>query len=83
MQLIEQYEQTSREFYGGAIGFMDFKGNFNHAIIIRSFVSKNHKLHFQAGAGIVCESNPDNELQEVYNKLGALNTALEAAERIL
>ena len=83
MQLIEQYEQTSREFYGGAIGFMDFKGNFNHAIIIRSFVSKNHKLHFQAGAGIVSESNPDNELQEVYNKLGALNTALEAAERIL
>lgn len=83
MQLIETYEKSSREFYGGAIGFMDFNGNFNHAIIIRSFLSKNHELHFQAGAGIVSESNEDNELQEVYNKLGALHTALETAERIL
>ena len=83
MKLIENYETTSREFYGGAIGFMDFNGNFNHAIIIRSFLSKNHELHFQAGAGIVSESNEENELQEVYNKLGALHTALETAERIL
>lgn len=82
MQLIEQYEQTSREFYGGAIGFMDFKGNFNHAIIIRSFVSKNHQLHYQAGAGIVTDSDPEKELQEVYNKLGALNKALELAENL-
>jgi anthranilate synthase component 1 len=83
MKLIESYEKSSREFYGGAIGFMDFKGNFNHAIIIRSFLSKHHELHFQAGAGIVSESNEDSELQEVYNKLGALNKALETAERIL
>jgi anthranilate synthase component 1 len=62
---------------------MDFKGNFNHAIIIRSFLSKHHELHFQAGAGIVSESNEESELQEVYNKLGALNKALETAERIL
>lgn len=82
MQLLERYENVNREFYGGAIGFMDFSGNFNHAIIIRSFVSKNHQLHFQAGAGIVSESNPENELQEVYNKLGALARALEIAENI-
>ena len=80
LQLLEKYENTSREFYGGAIGFMDFSGNFNHAIIIRSFVSKNHTLHYQAGAGVVSESNEETELQEVYNKLGALTKALELAE---
>jgi len=82
MQLLEQYENRSREFYGGAIGFMDFSGNFNHAIIIRSFVSKNHTLHYQAGAGVVSESKEENELQEVYNKLSALTKALELAETI-
>jgi anthranilate synthase component 1 len=82
MQLIENYEKTNRAFYGGAIGFMDFKGNFNHAIIIRSFLSKNHRLFYQAGAGIVSKSNAENELQEVYNKLRALKTALELAENI-
>ena len=82
MQLIEKYEKTNRTFYGGAIGFMDFKGNFNHAIIIRSFLSKNHRLYYQAGAGIVSKSSPEDELQEVYNKLGALKKALEIAENI-
>ena len=82
MELLETYENLSREFYGGAIGFMDFDGNFNHAIIIRSFVSKDHTLHYQAGAGIVSESNEENELQEVYNKLGALTKALELAEQV-
>mgnify|MGYP000224029453 CR=1 FL=1 len=82
MQLIEKYEKTSRAFYGGAIGFMDFEGNFNHAIMIRTFLSKNHKLHWQAGAGIVSKSSPENELQEVYNKLDALTKAIELAERI-
>ena len=61
---------------------MDFQGNFNHAIIIRSFLSKNYELLFQAGAGIVSKSVPENELQEIYNKLGALITALEIAEKI-
>ena len=70
MTLLEKYEPVNRDFYGGAIGFMDFNGDFNHAIIIRSFLSKNHKLHYQAGAGIVSDSKPENELQEVYNKLG-------------
>lgn len=82
MQLIEKYETVNRDFYGGAIGFMDFKGNFNHAIMIRTFLSKNHELHWQAGAGLVNESNEENELQEVYNKLGALNKALQLAEEI-
>ena len=82
MQLIEKYEKTSRGYYGGAIGFMDFKGNFNHAIMIRTFLSKNHELHYQAGAGIVAASNSSDELQETYNKLGALNKALEIAETI-
>ncbi|GAA4292811.1 anthranilate synthase component I family protein [Aestuariibaculum suncheonense] len=82
MQLIEQYEKTSRSFYGGAIGFMDFNGNFNHAIMIRTFLSKNHELHWRAGAGIVSKSSAESELQEVYNKLGALTKAIELAETI-
>jgi len=82
MQLIETLENTNRNFYGGAIGFMDFDGNFNHAIMIRTFLSKNHQLHYQAGAGIVASSNEESEMQEVYNKLGALNKALDLAELI-
>jgi anthranilate synthase component 1 len=82
MELIEAYEKTSRAFYGGAIGFMDFEGNYNHAIMIRTFLSKNYQLHWQAGAGIVSKSSPENELQEVYNKLGALTKAIKLAETI-
>ncbi len=80
MQLIETYEPTNRGYYGGAIGFMDFQGNFNHAIMIRTFLSKDHSLYYQAGAGLVAASEPENELQETYNKLGALTKALEIAE---
>ena len=61
---------------------MDFEGNFNHAIIIRSFLSKNNDLYFQAGAGIVEKSIPKTELKEINNKLGALNSALKSAEKI-
>ena len=82
LQLIDRYETTQRNVYGGAIGYMDFHGNFNHAIIIRSFLSKNQVLHYQAGAGIVADSVPESELQEVYNKLGALDKALTLAEDI-
>jgi len=82
MQLIEKYETVNRDFYGGAIGFMDFSGNFNHAIMIRTFLSKDHQLHWQAGAGLVSGSQEDSELQEVYNKLGALTKALELANEI-
>jgi len=82
MQLIEKYETTNRGYYGGAIGFMDFHGDFNHAIMIRTFLSKNHQLYYQAGAGLVAASEPEKELQETYNKLGALNKALKIAETI-
>ena len=82
LQLIDKYETTQRNFYGGAIGYMDFEGSFNHAIIIRSFLSKNHQLHYQAGSGIVAKSKPESELQEVYNKLGALDKALTLAEDV-
>ena len=82
LQLIDRYENVARNFYGGALGYMDFSGNFNHCIIIRSFISKNQMLHYQAGAGIVSKSVPKNELQEVYNKLGALDKALDLAEKL-
>ena len=82
MQLIEKYEKTSRGYYGGAIGFMDFDGNFNHAIMIRTFLSKDYKLNWQAGAGLVSKSDAESELQEVYIKLGALTKAIKLAEDI-
>ena len=82
MNLIEKYEKNNRSFYGGAIGFIDFENNYNHAIIIRSFLSKDQNLFLQAGAGIVSKSNPENELNEVNNKIGALLKALKKAEEI-
>jgi anthranilate synthase component 1 len=82
MQLIDENENLSRGFYGGALGFMDFDGNFNHAIMIRTFLSKSNKLFFQAGAGIVSKSDPKSEVQEVYNKLAALESAMNMAEKI-
>ena len=80
MELINEYETSKRQFYGGAIGMIDIYGNFNHAIIIRSFLSKNQALYFQAGAGVVSKSVPENELNEVYNKVGALIKSIEKAE---
>ena len=82
LKLIDRYEINNRNFYGGAIGYMDFNGNFNHAITIRSFMSKDYKLHYQAGAGIVSKSEAKKELEEIYNKLGALDNALSLAENI-
>ncbi|QHT68667.1 anthranilate synthase component I family protein [Rhodocytophaga rosea] len=82
MQLIDQYEPTGRSYYGGCIGFMGFNGNFNHAIMIRSFLSKNNTLYYQAGAGVVAKSNIESELQEVNNKLAALRKALDLATDI-
>lgn len=80
--LIDRYENQHRSFYSGAIGFMGFNGDFNHAIMIRSFMSKQNYLHYQAGAGIVLDSDPEKELQEVNNKISALRRALELAETI-
>ncbi len=82
MEIIEENEGTPRGFYGGAVGFMDFEGNFNHAIMIRSFRSQNNQLKFQAGAGVVAQSKPENELQEVFNKIGALEHAIREAESL-
>ena len=82
MELIDSYEPTNRSYYGGAIGFVGFDGSFNHAIMIRTFLSRNNKLIYQAGAGIVAASVPENELQEVNNKLGALKKAIERAEAL-
>jgi anthranilate synthase component 1 len=79
MQLIDGYENSSREFYGGAIGFLGFNGDFNHAIIIRSILSRNNQLEFRAGAGVVIESNIEDETQEVYNKTNALRKAISKA----
>jgi anthranilate synthase component 1 len=82
MELIDTYEPTSRSYYGGAIGFVGFDGSCNHAIMIRTFLSKDNKLIYQAGAGIVAASVPESELQEVNNKLGALKKAIERAEAL-
>ncbi len=82
MQLINKMETRQRSFYSGAIGFMGFNGDFNHAIMIRSFLSKNNVLHYQAGAGIVADSDPQSELNEVNNKIMALRKALELGSEI-
>ena len=82
MQIIDENEPDNRALYGGAIGYIGFKGEFNHAIVIRSFMSQNNQLIFQAGAGIVAKSNPDSELTEVNNKLFALRKAIELAKTI-
>lgn len=79
LQLISQYEPHNRGAYGGCIGFIGFDGTLNQAITIRSFVSRNGELWFQAGGGIVAASDVENELQEVNNKLGALRRAIEMA----
>ena len=82
LQLIDQYENQSRSFYGGSIGVFNPTGQLNQAIVIRSFMSKQNCLYFQAGAGIVISSNEEKELQEVNNKLAALQKALnKAAEK--
>ena len=82
MEIIDESENESRGFYGGAIGIIGLDGTFNHAIFIRSFVSRNNILTYQAGCGIVAKSNPESELQEVNNKLSALRKAILLAEKI-
>ena len=82
MQLISEYEPHNRGAYGGCIGIIGQDGSLNQAITIRTFVSRNGELWFQAGGGIVAKSNEDYELQEVNNKLGALRKAIETAEKI-
>jgi len=82
MQLIDKYENQNRGYYGGGIGYIGFNGDLNHAIMIRSFLSKNNTLFYQAGAGIVADSKEEKELQEVNNKLMALKNAIMQARNI-
>jgi anthranilate synthase component 1 len=82
MSLINKYENVNRSFYGGAIGFLGFDGSFNHAIMIRTFLSNDNTLIYQAGAGVVSKSQAESELQEVNNKLAALRKAVVMAEKI-
>ena len=82
MQIISQLEPHNRGAYGGCIGFIGLDGSLNQAITIRTFVSRNNELWFQAGGGIVAKSNEEYELQEVNNKLGALRRAILMAESI-
>lgn len=82
MKLIDRYENQSRGFYSGCIGYMGFDGEFNQAIMIRTFMSKNNTLFYQAGAGIVAKSVVESELQEVHNKLAALRMAIEQAKTL-
>jgi anthranilate synthase component 1 len=82
LEIIDGLEPTARGYYGGAIGFVGFNGDFNHAIMIRSFLSKDNTLYYQAGAGVVVSSNPESELQEVNNKLNALKKAVVLAAGI-
>ncbi|WP_349314694.1 anthranilate synthase component I family protein [Chitinophaga sp. MM2321] len=82
MQIIDQYEPTARGFYGGCIGAVGFDGSFNHAIMIRSILSKMNTLYYQAGAGVVAKSVASSELEEVGNKLNALKQAILLAQKI-
>ena len=82
MQLISEYEPHNRGAYGGCIGYIGLNGSLNQAITIRTFVSRNGELWFQAGGGIVAKSNEEYELQEVNNKLGALRRAILMAENM-
>ncbi|MFT5859167.1 MAG: anthranilate synthase component 1 [Flavobacteriaceae bacterium] len=77
LEIIHRYESTSRDFYGGALGLISANGDVNTAIVIRSFLSQNNVLHYRAGAGIVLDSIPERETQEVHHKLRALRTALK------
>ena len=79
IQIIKEQEQENRSFYGGAIGFLGFDGTVNKAIIIRSVLSKHNQLIYQAGAGVVVDSKPVNELNEVHNKLAAIRSAIQKA----
>lgn len=82
IQLIDETEGKARRFYGGAIGFMGFGDTLNQAIMIRSFMSKNGTLHYQAGAGVVIHSSPEGELKEVDGKISALRKAIIGAEKM-
>lgn len=82
IQLINEYERLRRGIYAGAIGYIDFNGNLDLCIAIRTFFAKGNKLYWQAGAGIVADSKAENENQECNNKAAALINAIKFAEEI-
>lgn len=82
MTIINRLETTNRSIYGGALGHISFSGDFNHCITIRTFLSKNNTLFYQAGMGVVAKSNIASEMQEVHNKLAALRAAIKLANEI-
>ncbi|HTL80914.1 MAG TPA: chorismate-binding protein [Bacteroidia bacterium] len=82
MQIIDELEKDQRGYYGGCIGLAGFDGTLNVAIMIRSFLSNNNELQYRAGAGVTINSVPENELQEINNKLGALRKAVDEAEKM-
>jgi len=77
LELISKYEKTTRDFYGGAIGMIGLNGDLNMAIVIRSMLSKNNKLHYRAGAGVVLDSVKETETKEVHHKLKAIRQAID------
>lgn len=82
MKIINGLETTNRSIYGGAIGFIGFNGDFNHAIAIRTFFSRDNTLYYRAGMGVVAKSDVESELQEINNKLAALRKAIDEAEAL-
>ena len=82
MQIISELEPHNRGAYGGCIGFIGLNGDLNQAIVIRTFISRNGELWFQAGSGVVAKSNDQYELEECNNKLGALTKAIHIAEKL-
>lgn len=82
LQIIDENEPSKRNFYGGAIGYFGFDGSVNHAIVIRSILSKNNTLTYQAGAGIAIGSSPQGERKEIDNKVVAIRRAIISAVEI-
>ncbi|MFA6833811.1 MAG: chorismate-binding protein, partial [Bacteroidaceae bacterium] len=82
MELINTLETKTRGVYGGCAGFIGLNGELNQAIVIRTFISQNNQLTFQAGGGIVANSVAENEVNEVKNKLAALTQSIELAKQL-
>ena len=80
MEIIHELEPDRRSVYSGAVGFVDFSGNINTCIAIRTMIMKNGTVHFQAGAGIVIDSDPTREYEETVNKAKASMAAIDFAE---
>ena len=81
MEIIEEMEPVRREIYGGAVGYISFDGNMDLAIAIRTLVAHKNRIHLQAGAGIVADSDPEAEYEETVNKAMGVKMAIELARQ--